>query len=146
MKKSIVMLCVSLMAFQVIVAKDHYTKDVSKLPAAAKEFVEKHFPKEQISYILIDKENMFSTEYEVVLNNAFEIKFNKKGEWLEIDANKRALPDSVLPKEILSYVKTSFPNEVIEKIEREHWGYDVELLNGLDLKFNSKGSLIKIDD
>ncbi|MDR1585612.1 MAG: PepSY-like domain-containing protein [Prevotellaceae bacterium] len=146
MKKSIVMLCLPLMVFQFVGAKDFYTKDLSKLPAAAREFVNKHFAKEQISYILIDKENVAVTEYEAVLSGGVEIKFNKKGEWLEIDGNKNKLPDSVVPEEILSHVKDFFPDTWIEKIEREYWGYDVELLNGLDLKFSKKGKLIKIDD
>jgi len=43
-------------------------------------------------------------------------------------------------------VRKSFPNTAIKKIEKKRFGYDVELINGLDLEFDSKGNFKRIDD
>ena len=32
------------------------------------------------------------------------------------------------------------------KIDKDHFGYEIELLNGLELKFDKKGQLVNVDD
>jgi len=43
-------------------------------------------------------------------------------------------------------VNKNFKGATIVKIDKEHYGYEVELSNGLDLKFNCNGSFMMIDD
>jgi hypothetical protein len=43
-------------------------------------------------------------------------------------------------------VKTNFPGTVIVKIDKERHGYDIELSNDIELKFNKSGALIGMDD
>ena len=145
MKKHILVLAMVVLTAQLVVAQEYYTKDVSQLPAKAQEFVKKHFPKETISYLLVDKE-FASTEYEIALSNGQEITFDRNGEWKEIEGKKRALPESVIPAVVATIVTARFPNVAIEHLEREYWGYEVELMNGLELKIDKKGKLIEIDD
>ena len=38
------------------------------------------------------------------------------------------------------------PGEIIVSIDKEHYGYDIELSNSLDLKFNKQGQFISYDD
>ena len=115
------------------------------LPASAQAFLTENFPDSPVSYAVKEFD-----EYEVLLVNGVEIGFNGKGEWEKVDMNRGIVPDGVmalLPPAIVSYVRTSFPNVSVEKVEKGFWpAYKVELLNGLELEFNSKGICRKIDD
>ena len=42
--------------------------------------------------------------------------------------------------------KANHPGEIIVSIDKEHYGYDIELSNSLDLKFNKQGQFISYDD
>ena len=57
-----------------------------------------------------------------------------------------AVPQVLVPEAIAAYVQATFPNNVITKIDKERYGYEIELSNDMDLKFNKKGNLIGIDD
>ena len=118
---------------------------VEQLPASAKTFVKKYFPQATIEYATKDTEFM-GTTYEVRLSDGTEVDFDKKGNWDNVDCKTKAVPASLVPAAIAQYVKAHYPNTVIVKIDKERSGYDIELSNDLDLKFNSKGKLIGIDD
>ena len=118
---------------------------VEQLPASAKTFVKKYFPQATIEYATKDTEFM-GTTYEVRLSDGTEVDFDKKGNWDNVDCKTKAVPASLVPAAIAQYVKAHYPNTVIVKIDKERSGYEIELSNDLDLKFNSKGKLIGIDD
>ena len=118
---------------------------VEQLPAPAKTFVKKYFPQATIEYATKDTEFMGAT-YEVRLSDGTEVDFDKKGNWDNVDCKTKAVPTSLVPAAIAQYVKAHYPNTVIVKIDKERGGYEIELSNDLDLKFNSKGKLIGIDD
>ena len=118
---------------------------VEQLPAPAKTFVKKYFPQATIEYANKDTEFM-GTPYEVRLSDGTEVDFDKKGNWDNVDCKTKAVPASLVPAAIAQYVKAHYPNTVIVKIDKERGGYEIELSNDLDLKFNSKGKLIGIDD
>ena len=115
---------------------------VEKLPAAAKEFVQTNFPEAKIIYAEKDWNS-----YECRLNNGTKIEFNKKGTWKKIDCNNMtAVPAALIPEAIQQYVNANFPGTIITKINKERYGYDIELSNDIDLKFNYQGVLIGMDD
>ena len=118
---------------------------VEQLPASAKTFVKKYFPQATIEYATKDTEFM-GTTYEGRLSDGTEVDFDKKGNWDNVDCKTKAVPASLVPAAIAQYVKAHYPNTVIVKIDKERGGYEIELSNDLDLKFNSKGKLIGIDD
>jgi len=118
---------------------------VEQLPAPAKTFVKKYFPQATIEYATKDTEFM-GTTYEVRLSDGTEVDFDKKGNWDNVDCKTKAVPASLVPAAIAQYVTAHYPNTVIVKIDKERGGYEIELSNDLDLKFNSKGKLIGIDD
>lgn len=116
----------------------------NNLPEASQEFLKKHFPDAKVS--IVTKE---LNDYDVWLNNGFEISFTRKGKWDEVDGNRNAVPQSVidlLPKAVATYVSEHFPEAQIVSVNREPFGYDVDLSNGLDLEFDSKGNIREIDD
>ena len=55
--------------------------------------------------------------------------FDKKGNWLEVDCNKSAVPEALSPVPVKEYGKANFPREIITKIERGRTGVEIELGN-----------------
>ena len=115
-----------------------------QLPAAAKTFIQKTFPGQTVSYAKIDFDGR--KKYEVHLSNGTEVDFDKNGNWDKVDCNYSAVPASLVPANIANYVKTHFAGAKVVKIDKERHGYDVELSNDLELKFNKQGQLMNIDD
>lgn len=118
---------------------------VSQLPATVKTFVANNFPGKNIAYAEKDVEFM-GTKYEVMLNDGAKIDFDKKGNWDKVDCEMKAVPAALVPATIANYVKGSFPGAFVVKIDKERYGYEVELSNDLELKFDKKGNLMNIDD
>ncbi len=114
---------------------------VEQLPEAAKTFVQANFKGQKILYA----EKDWNT-FECRLADGTKIEFNKKGAWKKIDRKNQALPAGIVPETIQEYVKANFEGCVITKIDKERYGYDIELSNDIDLKFNYQGVLIGMDD
>ncbi|MDR2407256.1 MAG: PepSY-like domain-containing protein [Bacteroidales bacterium] len=120
----------------------------SELPSASREFISTHFSGVNISMIVKERE-IFSCSYTVYLGNGFEIDFTKSGDWDDIDGKHTAIPESILtllPKNILVYTANTIPDCYIVEINREHYGYEIGLSNDIDLKFNTKGEFLRMDD
>jgi hypothetical protein len=118
------------------------------LPETSRDFIKKHFPDIAISHIIKDKEGI-SVNYTVYLANGFDVDFEKKGDWDEVDGHINPIPQSILsllPAGITDYLATNFSDNFVTEVNKEHYGYEIGLNNGLDLKFNSNGSFIGIDD
>jgi len=56
------------------------------------------------------------------------------------------VPAKLIPNGIAQYVKKTYPQTDIYKIQKKRYGYEIELANGLDLEFNAKGQFLRIDD
>lgn len=118
---------------------------LKELPATAQTFLAKHFPNQATSYIIEDK-GYINTDYKVLLTGGTEIEFDGKGNLDEADGNKKALPVSILPKAIATYIAANYKGQEIEKFEKEKSGYKVEFLNDLELVFDNSGKFLRIDD
>ena len=116
-----------------------------QLPATAKSFIQKTFPGQVVSFAKIDKD-FGKTTYEVFLDNGVELEFDKNGTWDKVDCVFSAVPDDIIPASIADYVKAHFAGAKILKIDRKRYGYEVELSDDLELKFNHYGQLTYIDD
>ena len=115
---------------------------VEKLPAAARTFVDTNFPGKKILYAEKDWNS-----YECRLDDGTKIDFTSKGEWKQVDCHgMSAVPAVLVPEAIKQYVETNFSNCMITKIDKERQGYDIELSNDLELRFNHQGALIGMDD
>lgn len=146
MKKLLVMLAVAVCGCLVAKASDEIVRDVSYLPKTAQTFISGNF-KENISFIKIEKTLGFITDYEVVLTDGTEVKFDRNGNWDSVEMpSSKAVPAKLVPSEIANYVRKNYPKQRIVSIDKESHGYDVELQNGLDLVFNKAGQFKKIDD
>ena len=141
MKKVLSIFILALVAVQFAFAGDVITQDAKLLPLTARNFINQYFSKPHISHIKIESEILQTKKYEVLLTDRTEIDFDKKGNWLEVDCKKSAVPEALIPAPVKEYVKTNFPREIITKIERGRTGMEVELNNDYSLKFNKKENL-----
>ena len=145
MKKFLALLFMAFLTIQATFAGDVITQDAKQLPLVARNFINRHFTRPQISYIKIDNE-FLSKKYEVVLSDRTKIEFNGDGEWEEVDGKRNNIPTTIIPAHIKQYVEANYPGVSFTKIERDRGEVEVELTNRLSLTFNKKGQLIDIDD
>lgn len=143
-KMLILLLAILLASFGFVSCKDTIVA-ADQLPAPAQTFLEEYFPANAVSYVKKDRE-IFKTTYEVFLVNGEKVEFNKKGEWDKVNCKNAAVPAALVPAAIAEYVQASFPGQLIVKIDKEPYGYEVELFNDLELKFDKNGQLRHIDD
>lgn len=114
----------------------------SKLPAAAKNFIETYFPKESCVYAQREKEDG-RKEYEARLSNGTELEFNQLGEWKKVDCKFSTLPEGIVPQKIKLDIQTRYQAAGIYKAEREYGGYEISIGNGLELIYSEDGTFIR---
>lgn len=129
-------------------AFDKYTIDRDELPQPAQEFLNEYFPKAKISMIKVDKHLLKKTDYDVKLTNGTKIEFNNSGKWTSVDCKTKEVPQKLILKAIRNYVSKNFPQTFITSIEKKTSGYEIELNDGVELKFNLLGGFksMKMDD
>ena len=146
MKKILSLLVLAIVAVQFSWAADVITKDMNQLPLPARNFINRHFTKPEVSHIKIDKEMLEATKYEVLLTDGTEIEFDSKGNWEEVDCKHTSVLVAIIPAAIQKYVTTNYPDAKVLKIERDKKDYEVKLSNRTELKFDLKFNLIDIDN
>ncbi len=117
----------------------------AELPAKAQTFVKDYFSQNQATSVYKDTE-FLSAEYNVYFDNGTEIEFDDKGEWKEVKSRTEGVPSNIIPTGISQHVQKQFPNTFVKEIKKKRYGYEVEISNGLDLEFNTKGQFLRIDN
>ncbi len=112
----------------------------SDLPSKAQQFINQHFNGIEVISVVAD-----DGHYEVYLSDGTELEFDRKGEWRDVDCKRKAVPAAIIPTNITNYVKSKFPSNFIVRIEKKHVGYEVELDNDLDLRFDKNGNFQNVD-
>jgi hypothetical protein len=141
MKKIIVLLLFPMALF----AQKDKKIDWDELPQKAQTFLKTNFTKEKAQQILKETEDYLETIYKVTFQGKLKIKFDKNGNWKEVDGHRKPIPTRFIPEKILTYIKKSFPNNEVVKIEKEKKKYEVEISNGLELEFDREGNFLRID-
>lgn len=145
MKKIALILAMALGLSMSASARDTYARDASVLPEAAQVTLSKNF-KAKVSVVKIEKTLGHVNEYDVVLTDGTEITFDRHGNWDNVEtANTSSVPKALVPDAITQYVASAQPGTRVVGIDKERSGYDVELSNGLDLKFNRAGQFVRYD-
>lgn len=146
MKKLLAMMCCMLLMVSVACARDKVTRDVNQLPTEARALIKDHFPDASISYLKIDK-NMFRIEgYDVRLSDGTELEFNTKGQWTDIERKNGAIPSTIIPDVIKTYMKQNYSGQRVKEIKHNRRGYELKLANGLEVDFDNMGNFLKLDD
>jgi len=112
---------------------------------AITQFVTQYFPNATIQMVMPDDDDI-----DVVLNDYTKIEFRLNNEWKKVDCEHStvftAVPATLVPEQITAYVNASFPGAIIKKLEKKFRGWEIELNNGLELKFNNSFKVMEIDD
>ena len=114
---------------------------ITQLPAQAQTFIKTYFADKTVAYAKQD-----GAKYEVKFNDGAEVEFDRKGNWDNVDCKFTAVPDAIVPEQIKNYVAANHPGALITKIDKERYGYEIELSNSLELKFDRNFNLFDIDD
>ena len=118
----------------------------AELPASITAFVQQNFPGRTITFAKKDLE-ITGWQYDVVLADGTQIDFDTDEAWDKIECPlTNPVPAALVPGPIVTYLQTNFPDAIITKIDKERYGYEVELANGLEMKFNQQGLLMEMDD
>lgn len=119
---------------------------VEQVPTIGQTFLKDHFGAQKVVSVKKEKEGSEGTEYEARLDNGVTVKFDKDGNWKDVDApNNMSLPTTFVLKSIVNYVEAEYPNAGINSIDKERQGFDVELTTDLDLVFDTEGNFVRID-
>lgn len=143
MKKLMFMTCLVLFALTAC-ADDDLPIRTNQLPRNAQQFLTQYFRGVEVSYAKQDDEG-FDKSYEVVFVDGNKVEFRRDGEWKEVDCRYGRVPDAIVPRAILDFVRQHYAGQYIRKIERDRHGYEVKLTSGLELKFDRNGRFRKID-
>lgn len=119
---------------------------VYKLPQAAQEFLSAHFKDLTVAYA-VEEQKYTGKEYEVVYTDRTEIEFRSDGQWESVGRKYSPVPASIVPQPIQTFVSGSnYPGQFIRQIDRNAYTWEVELSNGLEIKFDNQFNVIDIDD
>ena len=112
---------------------------------AITQFVTQYFPEATIQMVMPDEDDI-----DVVLNDYTKIEFKLNNEWKKVDCEHAtkfiSVPATLVPEQITAYVNANFPNTIIKKLEKKFFGCEIELSNGLEVKFNNNFKVTKVDD
>lgn len=147
MKKLFLTLAAILAIAPALVSCDKEDKLIgeNELPARAAEFIKEHFSGIKISAIMLDRD-LFEKTYEVFLADGSNLDFDKNGDWTDIECHSTAVPGNIVPEKIRSYVTSNHASRQIVGIDRDKHDYELELDNGLDLKFDLNFNIIGYDN
>ena len=142
MKKFFMLMAAMMLTFNVaLMADDNRVITYDQLPQTAKTLLSQHFAKKVPLVVTMDWD-----EYEILYQSGEKVEFNKKGEWKSIDCRVSAVPSVLIPEQIKSHIKATFPGTTIIKLERDRRGYGVKLNNGLEVEYNTRFQVVEIDD
>lgn len=111
---------------------------VDKLPQAAQEFLSAHFKDLTVAYA-VEEQKYTGKEYEVVYTDRTEIEFRSDGQWESVGRKYSPVPASIVPQPIQTFVSGSnYPGQFIRQIDRNAYTWEVELSNGLEIKFDNQ--------
>lgn len=117
---------------------------LNDLPKAARETIARHYPEATISHIEVER-SMVGREWTIYFSDGGYIEFDRNGIWSEAES-RRGVPATLLPKPIRHTIDERFEGVAVRQIERNRRGYEVELRNGLELKFSHSGKLLEVED
>ena len=113
--------------------------------SAITQFMTQYFPEATIQMVMPDEDDI-----DVVLNDYTKIEFKLNNEWKKVDCEHAtkfiSVPATLVPEQITAYVNANFPNTIIKKLEKKFFGWEIELSNGLEVKFNNNFKVTKVDD
>lgn len=145
MKKLMLILAV-LFGAMTATARDNYSHDEAILPDVARTMLSENF-KSDVSHIKVGKEFGQIRKYEVILTDGSEISFDKHGNWSDVEVGRTSsVPSAFILSPIAKFISANQNGAKVTGIEKKAYGYEVELSNGVDVRFSLKGKFLRYDD
>ena len=146
MKKFIV-LAMAIFSFGILVANADNNRIITKenLPQKSQQFIGRYFGDSKITYVK-EERDFIEKSYEVMFADGTKVEFSRNGEWKEVDSRLSAVPTTIVPAQIMKYIKEDYPDVKVMQIERDKNEYELRLSNRLELTFDTKFHIIDIDN
>ena len=112
-----------------------------RLPASAQTMLNQNFADKVPLVITADWD-----DYKVRYASGEKVEFDKRGNWRDIECKTSQVPSDLIPSKIAANVNATFPGSTITEIDRDRFGYSVQLSNGLELEYNRRCQVIEVDD
>ena len=125
-------------------ADDDRAIAVNQLPKPAQEFIQKYFPKQKVA-LAKEETDFLDKSYEVIFVDGNKVEFSRNGEWEEVKCRFSAVPDGIVPAQIVKYVNENYPEAKILEIDRDKRDIELKLDNRVELTFDLKYNIIDID-
>ena len=137
MKKVIFLFVCLFTMSMVVVADTDKPIQIGQLPLKAQTFISNYFKDSKVA-MAKQETDLFYKSFDVIFTSGDKLEFDKSG--------KNGVPSQIVPKEIIDYVNTNYPNEKILQIERNSREYEIKLSNRWEIKFDKQFRVIDIDD
>lgn len=145
MKKLTFLLVCMFAMVTVAVASNDKPITVEQMPQSAQQFIKQHFAAQTVAMAKMESDFM-GKSYDVIFTNGDKVEFDKRGNWTSVDCEHSQVPVEILPAAIREYVSKMYPDAKVLQIElTDRKGYDVELSNGWEIKFDKKMNVIELD-
>lgn len=148
MKKFIqkaIMAIVCLVAFQTPAMADNDKPiTVNQLPATAQQVIKSHFSGMKVALAKMES-GLIDKSYDVIFTTGEKIEFDRNGNWTEIECKRTGVPAKLIPAQITNYVNANYAGNKILKIEKDRNEHEINLSNGVEIKFNKDFMVVDID-
>lgn len=117
---------------------------VSELPQAAQHLLKNYFPGTRVTHC---RHSQVWGEYEVKVSGGYELGFDKKGVWEEIDSKHAPLSHrlvNLLPSGAVKYLADNYPEAKVKSMEQRQNIYKISLSSPeVKLYFTKSGEFVK---
>lgn len=145
MKRMTLLLVCMFSMVMVVMASSDKPITVEQLPQTARQFIQKHFSAQTVAVAKMETDFM-NKSYDVIFTNGDKLEFDKRGQWTSVDCAHNQVPVDILPAPIREYVGKMYPTAKVLQVElTDRKGYELELSNGLEIKFDKKMNVIDLD-
>ena len=118
---------------------------VSDLPRAAQQFIQKYFVGQSVAMAKVESE-FLDKNYDVIFTNGDMVEFDKKGNWTKVDCKHQNVPQAIIPVAIQQYVSKNYPDAKVREIEvTDCKGYEIKLTNGFEVEFDKRMKVVDLE-
>ncbi len=137
-----ILLLVAMFAMSFNAKADHdQVITFNQLPQAAQTLLKQYFADKMPLIVTVDWD-----DYTVMYDSGEKVEFDKQGNWKDFDCRSSQVPSALIPEQIKTHIRATFPGTTIIKLDRNRRGYEVKLSNGLEVEYNRTFQVIDIDD
>lgn len=143
MKKSILLVLSVMFCCSVMTAQNVKEIDVKKLPDMAHRTLSAYFQGQTVTQAMYINEKM-DRHYEVSLDDATIIHFDKHGVWKLVKTGGNAIPDRMIPGMVLMHLqKNKIEAKVVGMMRDKDKNYIIDLSDGTTLTFTETFKLVE---